>query len=38
MLKEIFKGVVIVSIAIPVTLIGMNAIGRSIKKHSNKMQ
>lgn len=36
MLKGIVKGVIIVSIAIPVSLIGMNVVGRTINKYSNK--
>lgn len=36
MFKEIVKGVIIVSIAIPVSIIGMNVAGNLINKCSNK--
>ena len=35
-MKDIMKGIVIVSVAIPVSLIGMNVVGRVIKNRSNK--
>ena len=36
MIKSIVKGVIIVSIAIPVSLIGMNVAGRLITKNTKK--
>ena len=36
MIKSIVKGVIIVSVAIPVSLIGMNVAGRLLNKYSNK--
>lgn len=36
MLKDLVKGVIIVSVAIPVSIIGMNVAGTLMNKYSNK--
>ena len=36
MLRDLVKGVIIVSVAIPVSIIGMNVTGRLINKYSKK--
>lgn len=35
-MSKIMKGIIIVAVAIPVSVIGMNVAGRVIMKHSNK--
>ena len=36
MIKEICKGVVVMTIAIPTIVIGLNVVGRTMEKHANK--
>lgn len=36
MLKDLVKGVIIVSVAIPVSIIGMNVAGRLMNKYSKQ--